>query len=65
MEENLTYSEAIAEVEALIKKMEQPDNNLELLTSQVKRASELLNFCKSQLLITKAEVENLTGNKDE
>jgi exodeoxyribonuclease VII small subunit len=65
MEENLTYSEAIAEVEALIKKMEQPDNNLELLTSQVKRASELLNFCKSQLLITKTEVENLTGNKDE
>lgn len=65
MEEKLTYSEAIAEVEALIKKMEQPDNNLELLTSQVKRASELLNFCKSQLLITKAEVENLTGNKDE
>ena len=65
MEENLTYSEAIAEAEALIKKMEQPDNNLELLTSQVKRASELLNFCKSQLLITKTEVENLTGNKDE
>ena len=65
MEEKFTYSEAIAEVEALIKKMEQPDNNLELLTSQVKRASELLNFCKSQLLITKAEVENLTGNKDE
>jgi exodeoxyribonuclease VII small subunit len=55
MEENLTYSEAIAEVEALIKKMEQPDNNLELLTSQVKRASELLNFCKSQLLITKTD----------
>ncbi len=64
MEENMTYSEAIAEVEALIKKMEQPDNNLENLTSQVKRASELLNFCKAQLILTKNEVENLTGNKE-
>ncbi len=64
MEENMTYSEAIAEVEALIKKMEQPDNNLENLTSQVKRASELLNYCKSQLILTKNEVENLTGNKE-
>ncbi len=62
MEENMTYSEAIAEVEALIKRMEQPDNNLENLTSQVKRASELLTFCKAQLLLTKNEVENLTGN---
>ncbi len=60
----MTYSEAIAEVEALIKKMEQPDNNLENLTSQVKRASELLNFCKAQLILTKNEVENLTGNKE-
>lgn len=58
----MTYSEAIAEVEALIKRMEQPDNNLENLTSQVKRASELLTFCKAQLLLTKNEVENLTGN---
>lgn len=64
MEENMTYSEAIAEVEALIKKMEQPDNNLENLTSQVKRASELLNYCKAQLILTKNEVENLTGNKE-
>lgn len=60
----MTYSEAIAEVEALIKKMEQPDNNLENLTSQVKRASELLNYCKAQLILTKNEVENLTGNKE-
>lgn len=60
----MTYSEAIAEVEALIKKMEHPDNNLENLTSQVKRASELLNYCKSQLILTKNEVENLTGNKE-
>ncbi len=64
MEENMTYSEAIAEVEALIKRMEQPDNNLENLTSQVKRASELLTFCKAQLLLTKNEVENLTGNNE-
>lgn len=64
MEENMTYSEAIAEVEALIKKMEHPDNNLENLTSQVKRASELLNYCKAQLILTKNEVENLTGNKE-
>lgn len=60
----MTYSEAIAEVEALIKKMEHPDNNLENLTSQVKRASELLNYCKAQLILTKNEVENLTGNKE-
>lgn len=60
----MTYSEAIAEVEALIKKMEHPDNNLENLTSQVKRASELLNYCKAQLTLTKNEVENLTGNKE-
>lgn len=60
----MTYSEAIAEVEALIKRMEQPDNNLENLTSQVKRASELLTFCKAQLLLTKNEVENLTGNNE-
>lgn len=48
--EKMTYSAALAELEDILKELEQSeDANLDLISKQVKRASELMEFCRQQL----------------
>lgn len=45
-----TYSQALAELEGILKTLEQSgDTNLDLISAQVKRASELMELCRKQL----------------
>jgi exodeoxyribonuclease VII small subunit len=46
----MTYSQAIAELEAILQALEKSDEaNLDHIALQVKRATELMEFCKGQL----------------
>lgn len=58
-EKNLTYKEAMLELEQLIASLE--DNKLDIddLSSKVKRISQLIQFCKAKLKETEGEVENI------
>lgn len=48
--EKMTYSAALAELEEILKTLERSeDANLDLISKQVKRASELMEFCRQQL----------------
>lgn len=48
--EKLTYSQALAELEEILKVLERSEEaNLDLISKQVKRASELMEFCRKQL----------------
>ncbi len=53
----LTYSSAITELEAIVQDIESGEIDVDVLTSKVKRASELIKFCKDSLRNTQKEVE--------
>lgn len=48
--EKMTYSQALSELEEILKVLERSEEaNLDLISKQVKRASELMEFCRKQL----------------
>ena len=60
----LTYNEAHAELESILEKIENAELDVDKLTSQVKRASELIRFCKSKLHETETEVEKIISEME-
>lgn len=61
----MTYSEALAELEKILKQLENTDEvNMDTISSGVKRASELMAFCKKQLQTLDGELEKMIANLD-
>lgn len=52
----MKYSEAIAELEAITAKMQSPDCDIDSLAALTSRALELLKTCKEKLFKTDEEV---------
>ncbi|MBI5539007.1 MAG: exodeoxyribonuclease VII small subunit [Bacteroidia bacterium] len=61
----LTYSEAIAEIESIIGKIENQELDIDELSANVKRVAELLNFCKLKLKNTEEEVQKILKEFDD
>lgn len=61
MEKNeMTYSQAIAELEGILQALEKSDEaNLDYIAKQVKRATELMEFCRNQLLEIDEELRKI------
>ena len=53
----LTYTVAITELEAIVQDIESGEIDVDVLTAKVKRASELIKFCKNSLRNTQKEVK--------
>lgn len=64
-EKHSKYKIAMEEIESIVAKLE--DNQLEIdeLSANVKRVSELIAFCKSMLQETEQEVENILKSMDD
>jgi exodeoxyribonuclease VII small subunit len=60
--ENMTYSQARKELEEIVRSIESGELDVDKLTEKVKRAAELISFCKEKL--TKAD-EDLQRMLDE
>ena len=56
---NITYQNAIEELEDILQKMEDNELEIDSLSDQVKRASELISFCKNKLKSTEKDVEDI------
>ncbi|HPX04553.1 MAG TPA: exodeoxyribonuclease VII small subunit [Tenuifilaceae bacterium] len=61
----LTYNEALAEIEAIIERIEGDELDVDELTKDVKRVSELLKICKLKLRNTEEEVQKILREFDE
>ncbi len=65
----LTYSDALTELENIVKEIENETPDPDTLMMRVKRAAELILFCRKRLLNSETEINNvlskLTGNADE
>lgn len=55
----ISYSEAMAEIEKILTKLRGESVDVDILTTEVKRASELIEMCKKRLHATDEEVRKL------
>lgn len=64
MMEKLTYTEAKKELEAIVAAIESGELDVDALTEKVKRASELIAFCKEKLTKTDEELQKILDEID-
>jgi exodeoxyribonuclease VII small subunit len=55
----LSYSEAMAEIEEILEKIENEELDVDELAEKVKRVSVLLKTCKEKLTKTNEQVEQI------
>lgn len=60
-----TYEQAVAELEGILEKIESGELNVDMLTAEVAKASELIKFCRQKLYATEKEVEEILEKFDE
>ena len=63
-ENKLTYKEAMVEMEEIVAKLEDNQLDVDELSANVKRVSELIVFCKLKLHDTEEEVEKILKTID-
>jgi len=62
----LTYSQALKELEKIVKEIESEEVDIDILAEKIKRASQILTFCKGKLRTAEDEVKKvLTEMGDE
>lgn len=57
--EEISYREAKAEIEKIVALIESDELDIDQLSSKVKRASQLVAFCKQKLTETDAELQKI------
>ena len=62
--EKPSYSEAIAEIEEILVRIEQGDLDVDELTKNVQRVTNLLNLCRKKLRKTEEEINKILGGDD-
>ena len=50
------YEEALAQLESIVRKMEQNEYSIDEIAVQLKTAQQLIKFCKDKLTKTEAEL---------
>lgn len=58
----LSYAQAVAELEAILRKMQSDDTDIDHLAAYTRRASELLTECRSRLTTTDAELRAILAS---
>ena len=62
---NISYKEAFTELEDIIRQIESDELDVDELTNKVKRATELLSFCRKKLHTTESEIEEILKKIEE
>ncbi len=61
----ITYSRALSELEKIIGEIESEETDLDVLSEKVKRAAQLIRFCRGRLRSTEEEVKKALAEIDE
>ena len=65
MEKELKYEQAMRELEAIVRKMENNELDIDMLVAELKRAQTLIKICKDKLTKADNEVKNVLKNCEE
>lgn len=63
MEKTLKYEALMAELQAIVKKMESDELDVDQLSEQLKRAQELIKLCKDKLTKTEADTKRILSDE--
>ena len=63
MEKELKDEAAMAELQAIVAKMENDEPDIDQLSEQLKRAQKLIKFCKDKLTKTDEEIKKILSEK--
>jgi exodeoxyribonuclease VII small subunit len=64
MNDNPNYTEAFEELQEIVTEIEQGEITVDELSEKVKRASRLINICKSKLSRTEEDVNKILKQLD-
>ncbi len=59
-----TYGAAMAELDAILRALDDDDLDVDALASRVARAAELLRWCRSRIADTRMQVETIVADLD-
>ena len=59
MKEEQKYEEAFAQLQTIVRKMENDEYSIDEIAVQLKEAQRLIKFCKDKLTKTEAEIHQL------
>lgn len=57
-----TYGEAMKELQEIMLSVENEELDVDVLMEKVKKAAELIKFCKDKLLKTNSEIQKVLDN---
>jgi len=60
----MKYEEALNQLEAIVRKMEQGEYNIDELTEQLKKAQQLIKLCRDKLTKTDEEIKKILGKNE-
>ena len=58
----IPYNEAITELESILQRLRSGELGVDDLTASTKRAKELIDICRTQLIDTKQELDTIIDN---
>ncbi len=61
----LSYAAAAAELETILTELDDDQLDVDVLATRVRRASELIRFCRSRITAARVEVERIVADLDQ
>ena len=62
--DKISYSDAVAEIESILEKIEEGSLDVDILTEKVSRVTELLKICRDRLSKTEAQIDKILGEEE-
>lgn len=63
MKQELKYEAAFAELQAIVRKMENDELDIDQLSDQLRRAQQLIKLCKDKLTKTDEEIKKILAEE--
>ena len=63
MEKELKYEAAMAELQSIVRKMENDELDIDQMADQLKRAQQLIKLCKAKLTQTDDEIKKILADE--
>ena len=63
MSKEIKYDAALAELQAIVRKMENDELDIDQMSEQLTRAQELIKLCKDKLTKTDEEIKKILAEK--
>ena len=63
MENELKYEAAMAELQSIVRKMENDELDIDQMSDQLRRAQQLIKLCKDKLTKTDEEIKKILAEQ--